>query len=87
MAIGIMNGRAKRKDKFLQKAKDAGHVVATSLLEKKEKKRDIESMDKGLDGNIKGGVLRINKKRYNEWSGGNSNGKSRSTRKGGNSGR
>ena len=69
MAIGIMNGRAKRMEKRLKRAKDSGQVVATSLLKKKEKKRDSESMDSGLDGNIKGGVLHINQKRYKQWSG------------------
>ena len=69
MAIGIMNGRAKRMEKRLKRAKDSGQVVATSLLKKKEKKRDSESMDSGLDGNIKGGVLHINQKRYKQWKG------------------
>ena len=70
MAIGIMNGRAKRLEKRLQKAKETGQVVATSLQKKKEKKRDVDSIGSGLDGNIKGGVLHINQKRYKEWSGG-----------------
>lgn len=70
MAIGIMNGRAKRLEKRLKRAKETGQVVATSLLKKKEKKRDVDSIGSGLDGNIKGGILHINQKRYKEWSGG-----------------
>ena len=75
MAIGIINGRIKRQEKKLQRAKETGQVMATSLLKKKEKKRDTEDIDSGLDGNVKGGILHINQKRYQQWGGGGKRGK------------
>ena len=64
MAVGIMNGRERRKEKFLKKVKESGQVIAKSLVRKNPKKRTREESDRGLDANIKGGVLRINKRHF-----------------------
>ena len=64
MRLGINQGRKKREEKILNSAKESNLILAKTAYKKTKIK--TSSADKGLEDDVKGGVLYISKKMLNK---------------------